>query len=67
MRTMLRLTPRCNFCLLIIHAFLEGAEPALRVQTAVRRERTSAGVAAACGRPAGLGLAAHGRIDSAYI
>lgn len=55
---------RYKFCLL---SLTEGAEPALRVQTAVRRERTSAGVAAACGRPAGLGLAAHGRIDGAYI
>lgn len=36
MRTMLKLTPRCNFCLLIIHTFLERAQPAGRMQAAVR-------------------------------
>lgn len=36
-RTMPTPTLRCNFCLLIIHAFLERAQPASGVQTAVRR------------------------------
>lgn len=35
-RMMPTLIPRCNFCLLIIHTFLERAQPASRVQAAVR-------------------------------
>lgn len=52
MRTMPTLTLRCNFCLLIIHAFLEGAQPAIRVQTAVRSERL-AGAASGTGHGGG--------------
>lgn len=32
---MQKLTPRCNFCLLIIHTFLEGTQPAGGMQAAV--------------------------------
>lgn len=38
MRTMLKLTLRCNFCLLIIHTFLERTQPASGMQTAVRSD-----------------------------